>query len=260
MIEVLIPEPATIRKEFTVLGSDIIDNIKYVRCLIDLTMFPIINRVSVNPKIDASRLYDITVKNLELQCTQKWVKEFLDKTLEAKASLKKTGDLKSYNVEQIKVLEAHGLDKNLDYQGVKRSVASVEDSDFYVVRSIEFAVSGFSSLPKTSEVLEKVAGGKKLTKSIEMMYESYKHLVEEATSKKIDINKPCAATRNFLQAKLKEVKTSLVKSRSNLAIIKMGRVLTGTWFDGFTTDDKGNMIFESDFKMTAKTEYTKQYV
>jgi len=165
--------------------------------------------------------------------------------------------LKDYSIAQIEVLERHGLNKKLEYQGVSKKAPSVEDCDFYEAREIEFYLKGASSLPKVDEFLEKKAKNKITTFSLKLMEAAYTWL----ESLGIDLTKTTSKVKESLQKNLKEVKNEISSLRNELNGLKLAKILTGDWFKDLKTDDKGNFLFErGDVKMLVKANRTKVYI
>jgi hypothetical protein len=230
----------------------------YARVVIDLSVFPIINRMYINKATDIANIFEDVRLTTELEARQKIVGYLIDGILTD--TLKKTGALKEYTVAQIRVLEKHGLDKNLNYGGVEITKAKAEDSDSYQSRTMEFYLAGFSSWPKISEMLERINNGKKLTASMQTLHKQYLMVQNEADAKAVDLNKESVKTRNFLFAERDEIKKELILIRSNFAILKLAKLLSGDWFDKLTVDDKGDYFYEKNgIKMIAKTSYTTEY-
>lgn len=255
-IEVLIPAEE-FDQTYMTYTTEAGDN-EYARVIVDLSIFPIINRMYINKATDIANIFEDVRLTTELEARQKIVGYLIDGILTD--TLKKTGALKEYTVAQIRVLEKHGLDKNLNYGGVEIKVAKADNSDSYESRTMEFYLAGFSAWPKVNEMLERINNGKKLTASMQTLHKQYLMLQNEADAKVVDLNKESVKTRNFLFTERDEIKKELILIRSNFAILKLAKLLSGDWFPELKTDDKGEYFYEKDgVKMVAKTSYTTEY-
>ena len=166
---------------------------------------------------------------------------------------------KELTVEEIDLLKEHGVDRNLNYVGVDRKVASKEDADFYEARELEFQLKGFSSIPSINEYLKKKDSGK-LNAPMQIMDRFIADLREQAKKDDVDIDKSSLASGQWLRQKQKDVKGKLFRLRADLASVKIAKVLTGDWFQGLKDDGKGNQLFESaDFTMVVKASREKVY-
>jgi hypothetical protein len=95
---------------------------------------------------------------------------------------------------------------------------------------------------------------------MQTLHKQYLMVQNEADAKAVDLNKESVKTRNFLFAERDEIKKELILIRSNFAILKLAKLLSGDWFDKLTVDDKGDYFYEKDgVKMVAKTSYTTEY-
>lgn len=229
------------------------------RCIINLEGLPIINRTYINNTKSIDDIFNDVVKIAQLEARQKIIGYYLDK-VDEKAVLKKIDKLADYNVEQIAFLEEHGLNRNLEYQGVGKTQKSKDECDSYQSRTMEFYLAGFSTWPKVDELLSRLNEGKKLTASLEVMRQQYENLQYTLDSKKVLLEKVNAALRDALIEENETNKKELNRLRNELAIMKIAKLLTGDWFEELKVDDKGNYFYEKDgYKMIAKTSYTTEY-
>ena len=230
------------------------------RVVIDFSQFPIINRSYINDSKNIDTIFDVVRATTRFEAEQKIVGYFIDQVASSDV-LKKTGVLKEYTVDQIQLLENHGLDKNLNYKGVDVKKASAEESDSYQTRELDFYFSGFSTFGKVQEMLDRVASNKKLTANLEELKTQYDSVISEANKSGIDLAKECTATRDFLFEKRDFIKTTLLQHRNHLSVLKIAMVLSGDWFTGLSLDDKGNSYYERDgYRMVCKTAYVTEYI
>lgn len=250
-IEVEIPESAR---------ESVLSSVKYTvlekdgRYVIDLSSIPIINKTYASKSITIKDIYDITIKVTDLEAKQKVVNYFIDQ-FEDTAAGAKVGKFASYTVDQIKVLEEHGLNSSLNYSGIDRKVESAEDSDYYEARVMKFTLAGFSSLPAVKEVKEKMGNGKPLSGAslaIQVHLEALEPLFTDTKK---------ATLAKFLEIK-KEVAEELYVLRNKMAGIKLAKVLTGGWFEGIETDSKNKSFYQPSadkVRMEVVSSYKKVY-
>jgi hypothetical protein len=230
----------------------------YDRAVIDLSVYPIINMSYMkNSSIDD--VFKATKAATILETRQKLLGYYIDKCEEALPTQKK-GEFRSYTVDQIRVLEEHGLDKNLRYNGVEVTRPKNEDCDFYEIRVMTFALKGFSSIPKVDELFERIANKKKLTPALELMLEVHGMLEVKTKMNNLTLTTPNTLLLNWLTEELAKTKIDLFKIRMKIATLKMVKILTGDWFTGLKDDGKGNFIYESDgMIMNVKTDRSREY-
>ena len=229
----------------------------HTRVIICLQIFPIVNRGYINAAADIKYIFNKVKHIADMEAFQKVIKYYLDEIMTD--TLKKTGVLKDFTVDQIRLLEEHGLDKNLNYNP-KVEKANAEESDSYESRVIRFYLSGFSTWGKISEMLDRVANNKKLTPNLEMLKANYDYLNRRAKDGNIDLTKSVVKTRDFLTSLLADIKVALLKNRNELAVLRIAKCLSGDWYPELTLDKKGNYVYEKDgLTMICTTTYTTVY-
>ena len=229
----------------------------HTRVIIFLDQFPIVNRSYIKSAANIEYIFDVVKHNADMEAYQKVVKYYLDEIMTD--TLKKTGVLKDFTVDQIRLLEEHGLDKNLNYNP-KLEKVSAEESDSYESRVIQFYLSGFSTWGKISEMLDRVANNKKLTPNLEMLKANYDYINKRAKDENIDLTKSVVKTRDFLTTLLADIKKVLLNNRNELAVLRIAKCLSGDWYPELTVDKKGNYVYEKDgLTMICKTAYTTEY-
>lgn len=233
--------------------------IPYVTIVADLATIPIINFQSVkNATID--HIYKQVKQEIALQAKQKYLNSFLKKVYDEKTALKKKGEFKDLTVQQIKVLEKHGISKDMVYNGIQLSKMKIEDADSYQTRIIEFYIKGMKKLPSIEELNKKISENKTLSAVFALMFLVKTTIEVEAESDGVDLNKSVAKTRDWLQSRLEGVRKELFKLRTELNCLKMAKILTGDWFDGLSDDGKGNYIYDGDDGvMVLRTAYKTEY-
>lgn len=232
---------------------EIIENKEYVRMIIDLIKYPIINQMYVDESVDIENIFDINEKILNYECVQKIINYYL-KGMADKTYLKKEGVYKKLNKDQIELLQEYGISKECVYGGIGGEKKLTGDS--YIVRIIKFYFAGISDLPPMEDMFERINTGKKLTTSMEILHENHNIFCNLADDKKIDLKMKNKEVKMWLQDELKHVKGRLNILRDKIAIIKMALVLTGNWFENLSVDNKNNYYYEkNEMKMICKTDY-----
>lgn len=266
-IEVLLPEdlkkdieniaPTIVRETIEKVNND---NKEYLRCVLSLDQIPIINKMYIDRSNDIKSIFDIVNSITKLEARQKILGYYIDKADEAASISKKKGKFKEYTLNQIKVLEEHGLDKNLIYNGISKKRPSNDELDSYETRTMEFYISGCKAIPKVSDFLERISSGKKLTKIMEIMNIEMKYVLDKITEEKLNVDKSNIKLRNLLQDLLNECKKELIEYRNKLNTLKMAKIITGGWFPGLIVNDKGEYEYiEGEITMIAKVERTVEY-
>ncbi len=85
-------------------------------------------------------------------------------------------------------------------------------------------------------------------------------LMAKIVEKKMTLNNVSAKLEEYLNGELKSVKKELQRLRMILAVIKMGKILSNTWFDGLNLTDTGDYTFSKDSEtMIIKLDRKKVY-
>lgn len=240
--------------------TDAPDATLYNRVLICLDTLPIINRGYINKAADINEIFTVVSSLNALEAKQKVTGFFLDLVYAKHPVAKKEGALKNYTLAQLKVLENHGLDKNLNYKGVSNVKPKAEASDSYETRTMEFYMAGCSSWPKVSEMLERVANKKKLTPAMTIMEAQMRVLEGELKAQGLDLDTPSVKLRDALNTIKSETKNRISIGRCFLNSLKMAKLLTGDWFDGLVSNDAGDYLYEKDgVTMVARVARTIEY-
>jgi hypothetical protein len=217
----------------------------------DLTAIPVINRMYA--KLSTPENILETVKEIYiLKARQKVFKYFADKIKAKSYANKKTEAFTSYNADQIRLLESHGLNSKLDYQGVGLEKAEKNENDFYESRLLEFTLKGWSSLPKVDEVID----GKKKNAPAEAM----KHAITIAEIIVNDTSTTDKEKLDSLNAMIETNKKDILMATIDMNTQKISKVLTGGWWEGLELDKKNNYTFtKDDFTLIIKNDMIKVY-
>lgn len=242
----------------------------YICAVLDLRGLPMINRAYLDDSMVIDNVFELCHGMLELEGYQKVIKFYIDKIVDASVAAKKERAFKDYSAAQIRVLESHGIDASGAYRGVDNALAQAKDCDTYEAKSMEFTFKGVSKLPAVSELEQRLVGGAKLTAGLQILKRGYDRMLEAIAVKKKcrvqDITLPLdkkelnVALKRILDAELYSVKTELMLRRTRLNAIKMAKVLTGDWFEGLGSDDKGHYTYEKNGEtLLLKTEMVTEY-
>ena len=208
-----------------------------VTVVMNLKNLPIINRMYAKDK-DPRNLLDVVQEINELKANMKIYKDFFKGlTEDNKVKVRST----EFTPEQMEVLREHGLNAQLQYVGVDNGAVSNDENDYYMARSLEIGVKGWSNLPKISDVVTKMENNTKMNEPTTYMAKVLGELEE------ID----------DIPAVIQETKDRLLELSLELNTLKMAKVLTGSWWDDLELDSKGNYTFEN---LVIKTKYEKKYV
>ncbi len=251
---ILAKKPKKLLAEVTETGQQ-----NYRQVILDLTALPIINRTYIENHTN-SELLSIVKQMVRLEASQKVAGIVIGDIYDAgNANLRKQGAYEGLNVEQIKVLETHGIRKDGVYGGIGNKVTAAADSDSYETKNIIFQLKGAASLPSAKEFREMQAGTKAPNLPGSFMLEAYHNITALLTSEAL--SKPTKETLEYFQGVEKTIITDLQLNRQALAEIKMAKFLTGDFFHGLIADEKGNYTYsEGNDTMVVKVEYKQEYI
>jgi hypothetical protein len=225
-------------------------DIESVDTVFDLNAIPVINRMYAKQSTPENILD--TVKDINvLKAKQKVFKFFIDKLKTKTYANKKEAGFTDYTADQIRLLESHGLNAKLDYQGVDNQKAEKNEDDFYESRLLEFTLKGWSSLPKVDDVID----GKKKNAPAESMKGAIALATTIMNSEETDKVKLESLT-NLLDA----VKSNILKANIELNTQKIAKVITGGWWEGLERNKKDDYEFTKDGDtLIIKNGMTKVY-
>jgi hypothetical protein len=233
----------------------------YKNVVIDLSQIPITN-LAYAKSANLKNIFKDMVQILALEARQKVAKYHLEQIMETgKAALLKEDVFKNYSIDQIRILQEHGVDKKGWYSGVSKKSKPTEECDTYTSRILEFKIKGIQKVPDVRAVYKKINQQEEMTPGQEIVADEIQNLQVDANLANVELFKPVVATRNFLNDYLKQAKQKLNGLRSKLNAMKIGLVLTGSWFDDIKTNDKGEQFYEQhDLVMLVKTGHVIKYV
>jgi len=223
----------------------------YMDVTINLTNLPIINRLYSEESTPENILATVKENN-NLKARQKVFKYYISELKSKSYNMKKTGEFSTYSAEQIKVLETHGINSKLDYTGIDLETAEKNEDDYYMSRLLEFALKGWSALPKVDEVIS----GKKKNAPAEAM----KNAINLVESIIISSSMKDKEKLEDLNSMLDATKKNILLNTINMNTQKMAKVLTGGWWEGLTVNKKQDYEFtESADTLIIKNDMTKVF-
>lgn len=208
---------------------------------VDLTKIPVMNRAMANGRTSATALAKLVWRELELQGQLKALKFYandLEKTEDKKTTLGK-GEIFDF-------LVANGIDPDKGFL-YSPETEKEETTDFYMAKSFAIAVKGCSSLPKVTDVedkLENIAKAatdpkvkvKALTKSetlVQTGVESYRKSGMGKQSQGVALT--------WLQERVAELQTELRGVRTEIQKTKFAVILGKKWFDELKSRDNPSL-------------------
>lgn len=203
--------------------------LNYILVEFNISKLPVINRNCVEDKNNLDHILDLVYEQRMAESRQKVLKYFI-----SKAPVGEFNEKRSYTREQLDLLYTYGLDSNGVYCGVDNKLIH-DSAEQYEYKSFQFALKGFSTLPRIQQLLEKMNTGTIRTKGPEAVMASY---IKELEGKKLISN------RAELVKLLEKDKLIIKKITRQLAIIKLIQALTGGWWQGLQLDKNNNYFYE----------------
>lgn len=200
---------------------------------LNMAKLPVISRSYVSKSDSLDYVLETCYEQRAAECKQKVLKYYLDKMYKDPKPLRSI-----YTKSQLELLDCFGLDASGIYHGIDNQVVSA-DVEQYQCRYFEFAIKGFSKLPKVEDLLKKMKDGKrKLNGPEDIMAHAIKYIL----NKKYE-NNEMELTR------LLEMQKYIIKlSTRNLALIKLTKTLTAGWWQGLKLDNRDNYLYEKESK------------
>lgn len=215
--------------------------------IIDLISIPIINAMYGEYEID--QVFRSVCKENYLMAKIKYLK-----CLTGSTKSKSSYEQSTLTHEQATLLEEFGI-KNGIYNGIKNYTPKVGECDYYMSKTFEFSLKGFSKLSPISNISGNLSIAKETNGDLYL-----KKFIDEEEN--FDVT-------NSIQ-ELKEAKEELIKVRATLCGIKIAKVLTGSNFDTsklLETKKPEVMTYtdrcpytNKELTMNIKTSYEKSYI
>lgn len=202
--------------------------------LVDLTSIPVINRAISDGKTSATKLCKDVLEESKLEANLK-VLRYYKNELESKDAPKHLSEA------QAKFLEENSIGKN----GFSPASEKSEATDFYMAKEFDIKIKGFSSLPKVTDVEEKMKKASSLSGPSLYMSEQiqwYNGLKQKDSVKVVLVNEA-------IDAKTKE----LVSIRSQIQKTKFAVLLGKKWFDEFSSREENKLtVDKNEFTITLR--------
>ena len=189
-----------------------------------LSTIPVMNRATAEGSKSALNLAEKVIEQAKLEAS---LKVFRDKK-------KKIESQETMLVpdEQLEFLEQHGI-SNFIYSP---KMEKVKSGDVYHAKKFSITIKGCASLPKVSDVQNKIEAGKSLTPRENLMLEAITLLRDN----KFD-TLPLTAQEAWIKDILNNHTKKLVKVRSEIQKTKFAILLGKQWFDEFDTRDDASV-------------------
>lgn len=206
----------------------------YTLIELNASKLPVLNRSRVLNSDSLDYLLDTCYNQRVAECRQKVIKFFIQKQI-------KNFEVKDkkYSKEQAELLESYGLDSKGVYRGVDNKVVK-ETSDQYDCRFFEFAIKGFSVLPKVEELLVGMNDSKRKLNIPETIMKEYIDYLRENNIE---------YSLEQLNKLLGEQKLLIKKNARILAQIKLVKAITGNLWKGLKLDSKDNYLYTRENKI-----------
>lgn len=150
---------------------------------------------------------------------------------------------REYTSEQIKLLDQYGIDKDGIYRGIANKTPKTDECDYYMSRTVEFTLKGFSSLSS----VEKVINGQDKRGDI-YLKEGIKFVENMSYDELLKYRKDLSKEASLISCKL--------------CACKIAKILTGNFFDNIQSTNKGTSYKYTGSNgqvMNIKIDYEKVY-
>lgn len=192
---------------------------KYKKVTLNLKSLPILN-VGYVKNDDFKNVYNDYV----LLCKSKSRKKVLNYYIDEIVGYQKN-EFNSFDLEQIEVLENHGLNNRLQYVGVGKH-SDTENTDYYYATTYEFKIKNASTMPKVEDVMEIKEGNRYRNGFYVDTMVDYMNYLDGFNDKTLD-NKI-----SIYKFHLEKVEKAIRQLESSLNTQKMARILTKTVWTG----------------------------
>lgn len=201
--------------------------------ILNLTAVPLISRKYVSEKPSAIKFASVAATEKITEICIKAVKHFISEQYvgndEAKAIAKSADLVSKYGEEAAAYLAEFGVTD----KGFSAKTIPSESTDQYMAKEFELKIKSFSSIPAVNSVLDKMASGKKLTPSEQVMSDYIVGLKASLEPSKLNGQ----AVLQYLETTLEQLKCNLADIRSTLQVNKFAVILCKQWFSEFKSFD-----------------------
>jgi hypothetical protein len=215
---------------------------------IDFGNIPVINRSMVSD-ISAERLGRLEYELIRQQANKK-VYDYYDKLLFPRES---EGLINKYGKDGEEFLKGLGI---TDYNGFSPKTELVESTDFYYAVVLDTKISGYSSLPKVSDVEVKLLkDANAVLKPTELLLSSaikdYLSQIDSDMYKSQDDSTKEKMISNWLKASKDKFNTKRKETMQEIAKIKFSLILSRKWFKEFKNFDDNQLDIDLDGKLVS---------
>jgi len=212
---------------------------------INFSNIPVINRSMVKD-ISAKRLGELEYELIRLQANKK-VYDYYDKLLFPRQS---EGLITKYGKDGEEFLKGLGI---TDYNGFSPKTELVESTDFYYAVTLDTKISGYSSLPKVSDVEVKLLkDDNAVLKPTELLLagaiKDYLNQINSDMYKSQDDTTKDKMISNWLKASRDKFNTKRKEVMQEIAKIKFSLILSKKWFKEFKNFDANALDIDLDGK------------
>lgn len=213
--------------------------------LLDFSQLPIITKRQTS-KISANELAKLEVELLKMRFNRKVISYFID-TLPKPLSDRIA---KGYTVDQINYMKSMGMRGGIFSPLTER----IESGDFYLAPNLETKIEKFSAIPKVEDVLTKIAEGKKMTPSADLM----KFYIEQCQST-IKNSSPKAAydALNLIYDQLNAQIKHFIRT---IAVNKFILIMSRKWFSDLKEDQNTVTVEIQGNSLNCVFEFTEKKV
>ncbi len=189
---------------------------------LDLSKLPIINRFIADGKTSAKALFSKIYEELKLKALLK-VYKYFKSGFEPETSVYALIGLTDAQIDYLKEL-------GITDKGFNPPSEEVTSTDFYYAKEFNIKMKKLSSLPKITDVLDKMTKGKNLTESDKLIQEGLMNYNAASLGKKEwkDSDK-----LEWLNDNIRQVNKNMIELRKEIQRTKFSVLLAKRWFDEF---------------------------
>lgn len=192
---------------------------------LDLSKLPIINRAiaqMVEENVTAEQVAALAYQDEKHGAALKVLKELLKQKTGEESKLPDT-----YTPEQKAFLESKGV----RHYGFSPQTTQEKSGDYYLARTFDIKVKGFSSLPKVADVVTKLTNKKTLNGPAQAMADAY----QEATTQMVLLNEEEGV--QYLEDTIYMHKAQQRRIRHTIQRVKFSLLLGKRWFPDIDKED-----------------------
>lgn len=217
--------------------------------IVDFSALPIINKKMVK-SISAKKLGMLEYELIQSKALEKAYKYFEELHFPKKSK----GFVDKYGTEAEAWLKSLGI---TEYNGFNPSMTTEKGTDFYMAVELNTKIAKHSTIPKITDVIDKIKAKKALNPVDELVKVAIDDYNTQITSKMYTELTDEDLKNKVLENWLKSVKGTVNKKRKSLlqeiAQIKFSLILSKKWFEEFSSFDENtfnhnNLVFTFEMK------------